>query len=107
MDWGKVVQDMLNAAKKSAGKDWGKLRDYAENEFKNLATVASQIDDRKKKGTITEINASFLMGQYQAASRGVMFAIESLTNLVIQNAWNAAMLVLSSAINTAIGWALL
>ncbi|MFL9896252.1 hypothetical protein [Paraburkholderia sp. RL17-381-BIF-C] len=106
MDWGQVAQNMLQAAKTSAGNDWPKLRDYAENEFKNLSTVAGQIEERKNQGTITEVNAEFLIGQYQAAARGVLFAVEGLTNLLIQKAWNAAMAVLAQAIDTAIGWSL-
>ncbi|WP_321939798.1 hypothetical protein [Paraburkholderia sp. J8-2] len=107
MDWGQVAQDMLSAAETSAGADWPKLRDFAENQFENLTTVASQIETRKSQGTITEVNAEFLMDQYQAAARGVLFSVEGLTNLMIQNAWNAAMAVLAKAIDTAIGWALI
>ncbi|CUI91478.1 hypothetical protein [Achromobacter aegrifaciens] len=107
MNWTKVLEDMLTAAEKSAGGAWAKLESYAEQEFQTLVGVASKIQKRQAEKTITEVNAHFLMDQYRLAAKAVLFAIVDLSNIVIQNSWNAAMAVLRKAISSAIGWPLL
>ncbi|MGY4727961.1 hypothetical protein [Burkholderia pyrrocinia] len=107
MDWGKVLDDMLKAAEQAAGAQWPTLNAYAQQEFQTLTGVATQIEARKVGGTISEVNAQFLAGQYEAAAKSVLYAVEGLSNIVIQSAWNAAMAVLRTALNDATGWALL
>ncbi|RQU12387.1 hypothetical protein DF153_18575 [Burkholderia cenocepacia] len=107
MDWGKVLDDMIAAAKAAAGGDWPKLSTYAQHEFQTLAGVAAQIEAKKQAGAISEMDAEFIAGQYKAAAQGVVYAISGLAKIVIQNAWNAAMDVLRKALNSATGWALI
>jgi hypothetical protein len=109
MNWEEVGADMIKEAKASASSDWPTLRDYAVHEFENLARVAAQIEKRKNDpvNPISELDAKFRMDQYYYTSQSVLYAIEGLKNIVIQDAWNAAMRVLATAINTAIKWPLL
>lgn len=107
MDWKKVFEDMLAAAKGAAAQDWPALRDYARHEFETLSSIAARLEVRKLDGSITEVNARFLIGQYALAAKSVLYAVEGLKNVMIERAWNAAMAVLNLAINKAIGWALL
>lgn len=109
MDWEAVGANMVKEAKASASSNWPTLKDYAVHEFENLARVAAQIEKRKNDpaNPISELDAKFRMDQYYYASRSVLYGIEGLTNIVVQNSWNAAMKVLGQAINTAIKWPLL
>ncbi|MBR8174863.1 hypothetical protein [Burkholderia ambifaria] len=107
MDWGNVLNDMLAAAKKAAGNEWPTLSDYAQHEFQTLADIAARIKIRKDSGNLSEIDAEFMVGQYKAAAQSVLYAVQGMSKIVIQNAWNAAMDVLRTALNTATGWSLL
>lgn len=107
-DWGRVFQDMLGAAEGVAKKEWPKLRQEAEEQLKSLTQVAARIEARKLLGQISETNARFLMAQYELAARNVMFSIEGMTNILIEQVYNAALAVLKDAIKAATGgWILL
>ena len=107
-DWGKVLQDMLGAAEGVAKKQWPKLRQEAEEQLKTLTQVAIRIEARKKAGQISETNARFLMAQYELAARNVMFSIEGMTNIMVEQAYNAALAVFRDAVKAATGgWVLL
>ncbi len=102
-----VLQDMLTAAQAAAGKEWSKLKSYAESEFEILARVAARIEARKLAGTISEVNARFLMGQYENTVQTVLFTVEGLAKLLVEQALNAAIGVLRTAVNNATGWKVL
>lgn len=107
-DWTKVLQDMLAAAQGTAQTEWPKLRSEAEAQFQTLTQVAARIEARKLANDITETNARFLMYQYQMAAQNVIFSVEGLTNLLVEQALNAALTILRDAVKAATnGWILL
>lgn len=107
-DWTKVLQDMASAAEGIAKTEWPKLKGEAEDQFKVLTQVAARIEARKLSNEISETNARFLMNQYEMASQNVLYSIEGLTNIVIEQVLNAALDVLRVAIKAATGgWVLL
>lgn len=107
-DWTKVLQGMLAAAQNSAHAEWPKLQSEAKAQFQTLTQVAARIEARKLANDITETNARFLMYQYRMAAQNVMFSVEGLTNLLVEQALNAALDVLRQAVKTATnGWILL
>lgn len=107
-DWTKVLQDMVTAAEGIANKEWPKLRDEAEAQFQILTQVAARIETRKLTNEISETNARFLMNQYEMASQSVLYSIEGMTNILIEQSLNAALDVLRSAVKAATGgWILL
>lgn len=107
-DWTIVLQDMATAAEGIAKKEWPKLKDEAEAQFQVLTQVAARIEMRKLTNEISETNARFLMNQYEMATQNVLYSIEGMTNILIEQALNAAFDVLRSAIKAATGgWILL
>lgn len=102
-DWNAVVQGMLAAAQKVATKEWPKLKTEAQDQFKVLAQVGARIEARKALNDISETNARFLMAQYNMAAQNVLFSVEGMTNLIVEQAYNAARSVLADAIKTATG----
>lgn len=107
-DWTKVLQGMLAAAQNSARTEWPTLQSEAEAQFQTLTQVAERIEAGKLANNITETNARFLMYQYKMAAQNVMFSVEGLTNLLVEQALNAALDVLRQAVKTATnGWILL
>jgi len=108
MDWGKVLTDMLAAAQGVAKDKWPALRKDAEDQFKVLTQIGARIEARKAAQDISETNARFLMSQYKIASQNVLFSVEGLANLLVEQAWNKALDVLRDAVKTATsGWILL
>lgn len=107
-NWTTVLQGMLAAAQQVAQNEWPKLRDEAEAQFQTLTQVAARVETRTLANTISETNARFLMYQYKMATQNVLFSIEGLTNLLVEQSVNAALAVLSNALKAATGgWVLL
>jgi hypothetical protein len=104
----KVLKDMLSASQAKAGAVWGQAKGDFEEEFKILVSVGARIVSRKAAGTISEVNARFLMAQYCGAARSFLYSLEGIANLIIESIINAALEVLREAIKTATsGWVLI
>ena len=102
-DTEKVLKDMLGASQAKAGAVWSQVKDDVEQEFKILTSVGGRIAARKAAGTITEVNAKFLIAQYYGAARSFLYSLEGIANLVIEAIINAALDVLRKAIQAATG----
>ena len=104
-DQKKVLKDMLGASQAQATAVWSKVKGDVEQEFKTLVSVGARIVARKEAGTISEVNAKFLIAQYYGAARNFLYSLEGIANLVIEAMINAALDVLRTAIQTATsGW---
>lgn len=99
----KVLKDMLSASQSKAGAVWDKAKDDIEEEFKILASVGARIVARKAAGTITEVNAKFLIAQYFGAARSFLYSLEGIANIILESIINAALEVLREAIKVATG----
>lgn len=101
----KVLKDMLDASQTKVAEVWAKVKDDVEQEFNTLVRVGARIVVRKEAGTISEVNAKFLMAQYYGAARNFLYSLEGIANLVIEAMINAALDVLRKAIKIATsGW---
>lgn len=101
----KVLKDMLGASQAQAGAVWNQVKGDVEQEFKTLVSIGARIFARKAAGTISEVNAKFLMAQYYGAARNFLYSLEGIANLVIEGMINAALDVLRKAIQVATnGW---
>ena len=103
-----VLRDMLNASQIKAGAVWNQAKDDIKEEFKVLVNVGGRIVARKGEGTITEVNARFLIAQYYGAMRSYLYSLEGIANLILESIINAALGVLRDAIKVATnGWILI
>ena len=102
-----LVNDMLEAAKKSLEKKWPQVRDLATSEFRKFAQNIEDIKAMKKKRSITKQQALLQLDIQKNSIKTVLLTEEGLGLLAVEAAINAALDAVSATVNKAIGWALL
>lgn len=102
-----LLKQMLAAAQSTLGTKWPAVRDYASSEFTKLLLEAQNIAALKGKGAINEQEAALLMGMQRNASRAVLLTVKGLGLIAAQEAIDAALTVVRTAVNTALGFVLL
>jgi hypothetical protein len=124
MNYQETLEDMLSAAAGAAKGHWSALRDYAEIEFKQLSQTALGLEADYVADMVmaeTESNPAtraemerrakrrteLAFDSLKLAAEGAVIAAEADARIAAQDAVNAALGVLRSAINTSIGVALL
>jgi len=107
IDLGKLLPNMLNAAKGVLQKRWPEAKDYAESEFKKMGESLLFIEKQRAAGQMTEEQARLHMDIQKNTSRTVLLTLEGLGILAVEEAINAALAVIRDAVNSALGFALL
>ena len=102
-----MVGDMLHAAAGALDKKWPAAKDYAESEFGKIAQSIVTIGKLTAAGTMKREEAILQLEIQKNASRAVLCTIEGLGLLAVEAAINAALDVIKSTVNTALGWTLL
>src|SRR5262249_6983380 len=102
-----MMGDMLHAAAGALDKKWPAAKDYAESEFQKIAQSIVAIGKLTAAGTISREEAVLQLEIQKNASRAILCTIEGLGILAVEAAINAALDVIKSTVNTALGWALL
>lgn len=103
----KLVKDMAGAATGVLKEKWPSVKTYAEAEFKKLGETVIAVQKSKLTGNITEEEARLLLEMQKNAMRSVFLTVEGLGIIAVEEVINAAMAVVRSTINTAIGWSIL
>lgn len=101
-----VLGPMLDAAKKSLGKDWSKVKDYGEPEFKSLAQSMVDITGRIASGKISKRHGKALLRIHANTTQTVFLTIEGLGIIAVENAINAALKAARKVLKAAIGFSL-
>jgi hypothetical protein len=99
--------DMLAAIKPVLQTHWGKAAPYATAEVQKLAICAVQIEAGYKSGELSPEEARILRDMQASASRAALTTIETIGLITAQDAINAALQVLTAAVNKAVGIAIL
>jgi len=99
-----TTSDMLAAAKLVFGDKWPEVKKFAESESKKFAENMLEIEKWKKDGDISESEAISLSKLHQRSMKMVFTALEGISLAIAEKAINAALDVVRSAVNTAIGW---
>jgi hypothetical protein len=107
IDTTSLVQNMLAAVKQVLQLHWNDVRPFAETEMQKLAATAVQIETGHAEGTINDAQAQILLSMQANASQAVLTAVETVGMIAAQDAINAAIQVLTDAVNKAIGFAIL
>lgn len=102
-----LATTMVQAARGSLGKDWGKARGFAEPELSKLATSLQDIVRMAATGEISELEARSLLEIHKNTTRTVLLTVKGLGLLAVENAINAALGAVKGAVNGAIGMALI
>jgi hypothetical protein len=94
----KIIQVLSGAGKNVAG--------YAQAEAKKLATSAAEIAALRASGQITDEEARLHLDIQKHASRAVLMAIQGISILAAEEAINAALTIIGTALNKATGLSL-
>lgn len=100
-------QDILNAMRGALSGHWQAARPYVETEARKLAETAAFIARGRVNGDINDAQAKILVQMQANASQAVLTAVETIGMIAAQDAINAALNVLRTAVNSAVGVALL
>jgi hypothetical protein len=107
IDFTALLAGMTQAAAVVFKADWPKISDYASHEFQQFAEDSVMIGNMIQSGKITVATGQILLDMHRNSMLSVLTAIEGITLIVVEQAINAALAVLRTTVNTALGFALL
>ena len=107
IDVAELAKDMLQAAQGKLQPHWKAAKSFAALEMRKLAETAAEIELGRLDGTISKQQAEILLAMQANASQAVLTSIETVGMIAAQDAINAALNVLKTAVNKAIGIAFL
>jgi hypothetical protein len=96
-----TLEKMLAAAESKAGVHWQNIRGYLENEFERARQEAAAIALEVAQGTKTPAQAKIEFEAIEESLRDVKLALTVEAKAAAQEAINAALDVLRSAVNSA------
>jgi hypothetical protein len=101
MDFKDILEKMLVAAKSAAGVHWKDVRDYLEREFAQAKEEAKAIALEVANEVKTPAQAKIELQAIEDSLRDVKLALTVDAKAAAQDAINAALDVLRSAVNSA------
>lgn len=102
-----LASQMLAAALPILKKDAKEAQAFAKLEFTKIAQTIVAIGEQVAVGQINQQQAGLLLEMQKGASRNVLLTLKGLALLGVEAAINAALKVVKSAVNTALGFALI
>jgi Asp-tRNA(Asn)/Glu-tRNA(Gln) amidotransferase B subunit len=106
-DVDKIAQNMISAAKGVVDEKWPATREYFESESKMYAQRLASVAKMYANGIISEKRAKEHIALQNEAWETTLLAINGLSQILVEEALNAAIKVIRDAVNKAIGFALL
>jgi hypothetical protein len=103
LDVNKAVNDMVQASAGSLLQGGAQATQYASHEYTQFIADIQHVQDMAEQGTITDEVAQALVEQHKLSMQAVLITVEGLGVIAVQNAINAALNVLNSALMTALG----
>jgi hypothetical protein len=107
INFSELVKNMANAAQGVLKSHWKDIKPFAEQQLKSFAQNIKLIGELKLKGKITEEKAKLHLAIQKESARTVLLTIEGIGIVAAENAINAAISVVKTTVNKAIGWSLL
>jgi hypothetical protein len=107
LDVGTLATQMLGAALPILKKDAQEAEAFAKLEFTKIAQTIIAIGEQVVSGQINQQQAGLLLDMQTSASRNVLLTLKGLALLAVEAAINAALNVVKSTVNTALGFALI
>ena len=101
MDFQDTLKKMLAAAEAAAGVHWNDVREYLKNEFAIAKEEAEEIALEVAAGTKTPEQAKIELQSIKESLEDVKLALNVEAKAAAQDAINAALDVLRSAVNSA------
>jgi hypothetical protein len=102
-----LSQEMLAAALPVLKTHATDAESFASVEFKKLADTAVSIEEMLAVGQINDAQAQLLFDMQKNASRNVLLTVKGLSLLAAEEAINAALSVVKTAVNVALKFPLI
>jgi hypothetical protein len=102
-----LLTDMISAARGSLKQNWPAISALATSSLKTLAHNLIDIEAMTIDGTITPDQANLLLDMQKNALRTVLLSEQGLGLLAAEAAVNAVLDTIKTAVNTALGFALI
>lgn len=102
-----IAKDMITAAKGVVDQKWPATREYFESESKMYAQRLASVAKMYADGIISEKRAKEHIALQNEAWETTLLAVNGLSQILIEQALNAAIKVIRDAVNKSIGFALL
>lgn len=100
-------KDMIAAASGVFNQKWPEIKDYAEDEIEDFTRVLARIATRHATGKLTEENAKALVRAQVKSMEIVFLAVEGMGIIMVEMAINAAIDVVKTTVNKAMGFTLI
>jgi hypothetical protein len=107
LDVQSLATEMLGVAVPLLKKDAQDAESFAKVEFTKIAQTIASIGEQLAAAQINQQQAVLLLNMQKLASQNVLLTLQGLSLLAVEAAINAALGVVKTAVNTAIGFALL
>ena len=107
LDVGTLANNMLAAALPILKKGAQDAESFAKTEFAKIAQTIVSIGEQVAAGQINQQQAGLLLDMQTSASRNVLLCLEGLALLAVEEAINAALAVVKTAVNTALKFPLI
>lgn len=98
---------MLGAIKPILDQHYQEAEPYARSEFKKVGETVTLILELKAVGKINEKRAQLLLEGAADSAQSVLLALEGIGIIAAQEAVNAALSVIRTAVNGAVGWTII
>ena|ERR1041385_3991796 len=107
LDVSTLSKQMLGAALPILKKGADDIESFAKVEFTKIAQTIVSIGEQVVAGQINQEQAALLLDMQTHASRTVLLTVEGLGILTVEEAINAALDVVKTAVNSALKFSLL
>ena len=102
-----LAAQMLAAALPILKSGASDAESFAKMEFTKIAQTIVSIGEQLASGQINQQQAELLLDMQKSASQNVLLTLKGLALVTVEQAINAALNVVKTAVNTALGIALL
>lgn len=107
LNFNSLLKNMIEAAKDSLGENWPAISTLATSSLKTLAHNLVDIEEMRIEGTITPEQANLLFDMQKNALRTVLLSEKGLGLLAAEAAINDVLDTIRTAVNAALGFALI
>jgi hypothetical protein len=107
VDFSKVVEDALAAAKAIVANDWDKIRDIVKHVADSVANDVEFISKKKLSQEFNESDAKVFMEDQKMVARIRLRSLAIIGLQLAERIWNAVADVFRAAIKKALNWTVL
>lgn len=102
-----LTKDMSLAAKDTFGKQWPEIKEFAKSEMKLIAEGIATINKLYAMQQISKQQARLLLEMKKNAAEIIILSVKGMSELMVEQAINAALNVVRTTVNKSLKFTLL